>query len=82
VPADAIASNVPVATEATAIGEKASVSHGYNLIRWSSGGIAYWVVSDLNLAEVQQFALLLQEQTSSTIFKPSTGTICAHRRLT
>ena len=44
------------ATEPTALSEKASVSHGYNLIRWSSGGMAYWVVSDLNLAELQQFA--------------------------
>lgn len=44
------------ATEPTALSETASVSHGYNLIRWSSGGMAYWVVSDLNLAELQQFA--------------------------
>ena len=50
-------------TEAPAVSEKASVRQGYNLIRWSNGGMTYWAVSDLNLAELQQFAQLLQEQT-------------------
>jgi anti-sigma factor RsiW len=45
--------------------EKASVTHGYNLIGWSNGGMAYYVVSDLNLAELQQFVQLLQEQNTS-----------------
>jgi anti-sigma factor RsiW len=49
-------------TEAPATSEKASVRQGYNLIRWSNAGMAYWVVSDLNLAELQQFVQLLQEQ--------------------
>ena len=49
------------ATEPTPLSEKASVSHGYNLIRWSSGGMAYWVVSDLNLAELQQFAQSIEK---------------------
>lgn len=47
--------------------EKASVTHGYNLIEWSNGGMAYWVVSDLNLAELQQFVQLLQEQNASLV---------------
>jgi anti-sigma factor RsiW len=51
------------ATEAPAMSEKAFVNHGYNLIRWSSGGMSYWVVSDLNLAELQQFAHLLQDSS-------------------
>jgi anti-sigma factor RsiW len=50
-------------TEAPAVSEKASERQGYNLIRWSNGGMTYWAVSDLNLAELQQFAQLLQEQT-------------------
>jgi anti-sigma factor RsiW len=50
-------------SEATAVRETASVSQGYNLIRWSNGGMTYWVVSDLNLAELQQFVHLLQEQS-------------------
>jgi anti-sigma factor RsiW len=40
--------------------EKASVHQGYNLIRWTKAGMTYWVVSDLNLAELQQFVQLLQ----------------------
>ena len=46
---------------AAPINEKASVHQGYNLIRWTNAGMTYWVVSDLNLAELQQFAQLLQE---------------------
>jgi len=40
--------------------EKASIHQGYNLIRWSNEGMSYWVVSDLNLAELQQFVELVQ----------------------
>jgi anti-sigma factor RsiW len=29
---------------------------GYNFVHWSDGGMAYWVVSDLNLKELNQFA--------------------------
>jgi len=47
--------------------EKASVTHGYNLIEWSNGGMAYWVVSDLNLAELQQFVQLLKEQNQARL---------------
>jgi len=54
-------------TEASAVSEKASVSQGYNLIRWSNQGMTYWVVSDLNLAELQQFVQLLQEQTQARL---------------
>ena len=42
---------------------KASERQGYNLIRWSNAGMTYWAVSDLNLAELQQFVQLFQEQT-------------------
>jgi len=47
--------------EAPATSEKASERQGYNLIRWSDGGMTYWAVSDLNLAELQQFVQLLRE---------------------
>jgi len=50
-------------TDSAAESERASVHQGYNLIAWSNGGMAYWVVSDLNLAELQQFVQLLREQT-------------------
>ena len=38
---------------------QASVSQGYNLIRWSNAGMECWAISDLNLAELQQFVQLL-----------------------
>ena len=47
------------ATAAPVTNEKALERQGYNLIRWSNGGMTYWAVSDLNLAELQQFAQLL-----------------------
>ncbi|HJP90745.1 MAG TPA: anti-sigma factor [Pyrinomonadaceae bacterium] len=48
-------------TAAPAANEKASERQGYNLIRWSNGGMTYWAVSDLNLAELQQFVQLLRD---------------------
>jgi len=39
---------------------RASVSQGYNLIRWTSSGMEWWAISDLNLAELQQFVQMLQ----------------------
>jgi len=39
---------------------QASVRQGYNLIRWTNSGMAWWAISDLNLAELQQFVQLLQ----------------------
>jgi anti-sigma factor RsiW len=40
---------------------KAQVRQGYNVVSWTSGGMTYWAVSDVNLAELQQFVQLLQE---------------------
>jgi anti-sigma factor RsiW len=39
---------------------QASVSQGYNLIRWNSAGMQWWAISDLNLAELQDFVQRLQ----------------------
>ena len=39
---------------------QASVSQGYNLIRWTNSGMEWWAISDLNLAELQQFVQLLK----------------------
>jgi anti-sigma factor RsiW len=35
------------------------------MIHWSSGGMNYWAVSDLNMAELHQFVALLQRSDSS-----------------
>ena len=40
---------------------QASVSQGYNLIHWTSSGMEWWAVSDLNLAELQQFVQALPD---------------------
>lgn len=53
------------AAEAPPTGEKASERQGYNVIRWSSAGMTYWAVSDLNLAELQQFVQLVKEQSQA-----------------
>jgi anti-sigma factor RsiW len=47
----------PAATPAGAIAE---TRNGYHLQSWSSGGMIFWAVSDLNEAELRQFASLYQ----------------------
>ena len=47
-------------TGASDISGRALVRQGYNLISWTHAGMNYWAISDLNLAELQQFVQLLQ----------------------
>jgi anti-sigma factor RsiW len=35
---------------------------GYQLVGWTGAGMAFWAVSDLNLAELREFVRLLQDQ--------------------
>jgi anti-sigma factor RsiW len=35
--------------------------HGYNVIHWTKAGMTYWLVSDLNLTELNECARLLKE---------------------
>lgn len=37
-----------------------SAIQGYNILHWTGGSMTYWAVSDLNTAELQQFAQLIQ----------------------
>lgn len=53
-------------TDAALSNESASARQGYNVIRWSKGGMAYWAVSDLNVDELRQFVQLLQQQSQAT----------------
>ena len=46
--------------EARDMSKKAIVRQGYNLISWTNSGMSYWAVSDVNLAELQQFVELVQ----------------------
>jgi anti-sigma factor RsiW len=41
--------------------EKTLSRQGYHLIRWSHGGMTYWVVSDVNENELKDFAELVQK---------------------
>ncbi len=36
-------------------------SQGYNELHWGQGGMTWWVISDLNTAELREFARLLQQ---------------------
>lgn len=38
-----------------------SQKRGFNLIHWAADGMEYWVVSDLNAGELQEFASLLRQ---------------------
>jgi anti-sigma factor RsiW len=39
-----------------------SSRHGFNLIHWNTSETTYWVVSDLNPAELEEFAGLIRER--------------------
>jgi anti-sigma factor RsiW len=41
--------------------EKTLSRQGYHLIRWSHGGMTYWVISDVNEKELKDFAELVQK---------------------
>jgi len=49
------------ASGGTAVSRTAQVRQGYNLIHWTRAGMNYWTISDLNLAELQKFAELLED---------------------
>jgi anti-sigma factor RsiW len=55
----------PAGSEAKAETKKLS-RQGYHLFHWNKAGMTYWAVSDVNAAELQEFARLVQAQASST----------------
>jgi anti-sigma factor RsiW len=46
------------------IAEAADARHGYSLLYWTRGQINFWAISDLNLTELRQFALLVRARLS------------------
>ena len=40
--------------------ERAESGQGYNVVHWARAGMTYWVASDLNRGELEQFAALLK----------------------
>jgi|HubBroStandDraft_1064217.scaffolds.fasta_scaffold44311_2 anti-sigma factor RsiW len=42
---------------------KAETRNGYNILHWTQQGFAFWAVSDLNAAELRDFATVLQHQS-------------------
>ena len=51
----------PTATSSPAT-ERTLSRHGFTVIHWSTGGMTYWAVSELNPAELGEFAALVQER--------------------
>ena len=49
------------ATGAADLAPKASSANGYHLIRARQNGLEVWIVSDLNLGELENFARLLNQ---------------------
>lgn len=49
------------AGQAAATGEATTQRQGYNLIHWTSSGMHYWAISDLNNVELREFARLVQQ---------------------
>jgi anti-sigma factor RsiW len=47
-------------TDASSLAPMASTENGYHLVHWRTGGTDVWAVSDLNLAELQQFVAAFQ----------------------
>jgi anti-sigma factor RsiW len=49
------------AGQAGPTGEMSTQRQGYNLIHWTSSGMNYWAISDLNSVELHEFAHLVQQ---------------------
>ena len=49
------------AEQAGPTGEMTTQRQGYNLVHWTSSGMNYWAISDLNSVELHEFAHLVQQ---------------------
>ncbi len=57
--------NVFVWPQSSAAAEHSSSREGYNMLRWSEGGFAFWAISDLNPTELRELASRLQAPVAS-----------------
>lgn len=48
--------------QAGSTAEVTTQRQGYNLIHWTSSGMNYWAISDLNSVELHEFARLIQQE--------------------
>lgn len=48
----------------------ALAEHGYNVLRFARDGMNFWIVSDLNLAELRDFAAKLKQATPDQTAPP------------
>lgn len=44
-------------------GDAVESRHGFNLVHWTVAGESYWAVSDLNAAELEEFAALMRDRS-------------------
>ena len=58
------------ATQGPARGGDVTLRQGYHLLHWTTPYYAYWLVSDLGLAELSEFAHLIRE-ADSTVSEPA-----------
>ena len=56
------AASAPIRVREVRTGESAApnVADGYNIVRWSSDGVAYWAVSDVDARELGDFVRLFK----------------------
>jgi len=50
---------------------KALIDHGYNVLRWTKGGMTFWAVSDVNAADLADLAKLLRQQKPESEPEPA-----------
>ena len=62
--------NVFIWPSAAEVAPETMTRQGYNLIHWESGGMTYWVISDLNDSELQDFGRLLRQQIAAPAATP------------
>lgn len=50
-------------------GLKTAVYKGYNILNWSDESLSYWVISDLNLSDLEHFKVLFTSKSGTSLLK-------------